>query len=192
MRRLSSRSVRLLRAAGLAALIALPFAGPVSAKMPYITVEIAPAAPHAGERITVVVRTWEDAQHTIPAGFTAVEGMGGLLIIRPAEGGSPDIQLPLEMRAPDRFEGSVTLAAGDWTLITFPNRAGWATAEVPAGYPDRIAIAVSGPGPGLLEIVALAVGIAAVILAAVLLLRPRRGHRMSVPGHPSEAHGRVD
>ncbi|MGH2926503.1 MAG: hypothetical protein ACRDK1_11110 [Solirubrobacterales bacterium] len=190
MRRLSS-GLRLLRAAGLAALIALSFAAPVSAKMPYFTVEITPAAPHAGEPISVVVRTWEDAQHTIAAGFTAVEGMGGLLVIRSAGGGSDDIPVPLEMRAPDQFEGAVTLPAGEWTLITFPNRAGWATAEVPVGYPDAIAIAVRGAGPGLAQIVALGVGIAAAVLAIIVLLR-RRSHRVSVPRRLAETHGRVD
>ncbi len=117
--------------------------------------------------------------------------MAGLLAIRSAGGGSPDIPVPLEMRAPDQFEGTVTLPAGEWTVITFPNRAGWATAEVPAGYPDAIAIAVSGPGPGLPEIVALGVGIAAVVLATVVLLR-RRGNRLSVPRRLSETHGRVE
>ncbi len=192
MRRFSSGLARLLRATSLAALFAASFAGPVSAKMPYITVEIAPAAPQAGEPISVVVRTWEDAKHTIPAGFAAVEDMDGLLVIRAAGGGSPDIPVPLRLREPDRFEGTVTLPAGDWTLVAFPNRAGWATAEVPAGYPDVIAVAVREPGPVLPEIVALGVGIAAVVLATIVLLRRRRGHRVSVPRRLSETHGQVE
>lgn len=191
MRSLSSWSVRLLRATGLAALIALSVAGPVSAKMPYFTVEITPAAPRAGEPISVVVRTWENVQHTIPARFAAVEDMAGLLVVRAAGGGSPDIPVPLHLLAPDRFEGTVSLPAGDWTLVTFPNRAGWVTTEVPAGYPDGIAIAVSEPGPALLEIVVLAAAIAAAALATAFLLRRRRGDRLSVPRRPSESHSRL-
>ena len=130
MRSLSSGSARLLRATGFAALIALSVAGPVSAKMPYFTVELTPAAPRAGEPISVVVRTWDDVQHTIPARFAASEVMDGLLVIRAAGGGSPDIPVPLRLRKPDRFVGTVTLPAGDWALVAFPNRAGWATAAV--------------------------------------------------------------
>lgn len=191
MRRLSSRSVRLLRAMGLAALIALFVAGPVSAKMPYFTVDIAPAAPRAGEPISVVVRTWVDVQHTIPAGVTAVDGMVGLLVIRTAGGGSPDIPVPLHLGAPDRFEGTVTLPAGDWTLVTFPDRTGWATSEVPAGYPDRVAIPVRGPGPTVPEVVVFAVAIAALSLAVASVLRRRRSNRLSAPQRPSEAHNQI-
>lgn len=190
MRSLSSGSARLLRATGFAALIALAVAGPVSAKMPYFTVEITPAAPRAAEPISVVVRTWEDVVHTIPARFAAVGDMDGLLVIRAVGGGSPDIPVLLRLREPDRFEGTVTLPAGDWALVAFPNRAGWATAEVPAGYPDVIAVAVREPGSVPPAIVVLVFAIAAVALVAAFLLRPRLGDRLSLPRRPSQADRR--
>lgn len=184
MRSLSPRPARLFRATGLAAVIALSVAAAVSAKTPYFTVEITPAAPIANEPILVVVRTWEDADHTIPAHFDAVEAMDGLLVVRASGGGAPDIPVPLRLRTPDSFEGSVFLPAGDWTLVAFPDRTGWSTAEVPAGYPDTIALTVREPSPTLPEFVIPLVAIAAVLVALVLGLRPRLASRLSVLRRP--------
>jgi hypothetical protein len=173
MRSLSSGPARLLRATCFAAVIALSVAAAVSAKTPYFTVEITPAAPVADEPILVVVRTWDDADHTIPAHFDAVEAMDGLLVVRAAGGGAPDIPVTLRLREPDRFEGSVTLPAGDWTLVAFPDRTGWSTAEVPAGYPNTVALTVREPGPDLPAFAIPLVAVAAVLVALALRLRLR-------------------
>jgi hypothetical protein len=185
MRSLSSRSARLLRATGLAAIIALSVAAAVSAKTPYFTVEITPAAPVADEPTLVVVRTWEDADHTIPARFDALEAMDGLLVFRATGGGAPDIPVPLRLRERDRFEGSVTLPAGDWTLVAFPDRTGWSTAEVPAGYPDTVALTVREPGPDLPAFVIPLVAVAAVLVALALRLRLRPRRRSPIGPVPS-------
>lgn len=187
MRSVSSRPARLLRATGIAVVIALSVAAAVSAKTPYFTVEITPAAPIADEPMLVVVRTWEDADHTIPARFDALAAMEGLLVVRAAGGGAPDIPVPLRLREPDRFEGSVTLPAGDWTLVAFPDRTGWPTVEVSAGYPDTIALTVREPGPDLPTLVIPLVAAAAVLVALALRLRPRLASRLSVlrPPFPS-------
>lgn len=185
MRSLSSRSARLLRATGLAAIIALSVAAAVSAKTPYFTVEITPAAPVADEPTLVVVRTWEDADHTIPARFDALEAMDGLLVFRATGGGAPDIPVPLRLRERDRFEGSVTLPAGDWTLVAFPDRTGWSTAEVPAGYPNTVALTVREPGPDLPAFVIPLVAVAAVLVALALRLRLRPRRRSPIGPVPS-------
>ncbi len=187
MRSLLSRPARLLRATGLAAVIALSAAAAVSAKTPYFTVEITPAAPLADEPILVVVRTWEDADHTIPARFDVVEAIDGLLVVRAASGGAPDIPVTLRLREPDRFEGSVTLPAGEWTLVAFPDRTGWSTAEVPAGYPNTVALTVREPGPDLPTFVIPLVALAAVLVALALRLRLRPRLTTAVD-HPDPGH----
>lgn len=186
MRSPSSRPARVLHATGLAAVIALSVAAAVLAKTPYFTVEITPAAPIADEPILVVVRTWEDANHTIPARFDAVEALDGLLVVRAAGGGAPDVPVPLRLRKPDRFEGSVSLPAGDWTLIAFPDRTGWLTAEVSAGYPNTIALTVREPGDSLPTFVIPLVAVAALLVALALRPRlpPRHAGRLSVPRGP--------
>jgi hypothetical protein len=139
--RQSTLTVRLLRAVALAAIVAGSGADPVAAKIPYFTVDIKPTAPIAGEPIRVVVRFWADADHTSAAPFEWETTMDDLLVIHP-ESGRPRVSVPLQMREPGRFEATVTLEAGDWTIIAFPDRTGWATAEVPSGYPDSIPMAV--------------------------------------------------
>jgi len=112
----------------------------------------------------------------LPAGFDAVDAMDGLLIVRSAGGGAPDIPVKLRLREPDRFEGSVTLPVGEWILVAFPDRTGWSTSEVPAGYPDTVLLTVRESGPNLPAFVIPLIVVAAVLAALALLqrLRPRR------------------
>lgn len=183
MRRLSLRPARLLRAAGLACVVTLSIVPAASAKMPYFTVEVAPPEPVAGQPIQVVVRLWQDADHTIPAPFESVPAvMDDLLVLRAAGDRAPDIPVPLRLSQLDyRFEGSVSLPAGAWTLVAFPDRSGWATSEVPAGYPDTIALTVREPGPTLPAfLILVAIAALLVALALGLLLRLRRVGRRSV------------
>lgn len=191
----SRRTVkRLVLAITLAVVLPLVTAASVSAKTPYFTVEIEPAVPISGEPFLVVVRTWQDADHSIPAGFDAAEALGGLLVAR-RQGQdspdiaipSPDIAIPLMLRVVDRFEASVTLPAGDWMLVAFPNRAGWSSPVVPVGYPDTIPLSVREPAPDLTGISAALAVLVGVLVVTALVQRPRltRGLsrlRRSLPG----------
>lgn len=175
--RISTWTVRIVRAAAFAAIIAGSGADPVAAKIPYFTVDITPTDPVAGEPILIVVRFWVDAGHTNAAPFDWELTMDDLLVVR-ADGGRPEVPVPLRLREPGRFEATVTLEAGDWVIVAFPDRSGWATAEVPNGYPDTIPLTVREPAPdplrfaGALVLVALAVGAGA--FAWISLLQVHR------------------
>ena len=159
------RTVRRLGSAiAIAAVLCLAATQSVAAKMPYFTVEVEPAAPIAGEPFVVVVRTWEDLEHSRPAGFGAGE-LSGLLVARAANGDSPNVAIPLLLREPDRYEASLILPAGDWTIVAFPDRSGWSSPTVPVGYPDTIPLVVREPGSGQTALVAAFLIVAPVILA---------------------------
>jgi hypothetical protein len=164
MRAYCSIPVRLLCATASVAFMAVSLTTSVSAKgLPYFTVEVTPATPLADEPIRIVVRTWVDVEHTNPARFDAVSSLDGLLVIRSPDRETTDIPVPLRLREPDRFEGSVTLPAGDWILVAFPDRSGWATPEVSVGNPDTIALTVREAGPNLpVEIALVAMALLAV------------------------------
>lgn len=170
----STWAVCLVRAAALAAIMTGSGADPVAAKIPYFTVDIAPTAPVSGEPILIVVRFWVDAGHTNAAPFDWEPTMDNLLVIRSAAG-KREMHVPLRLREPGRFEGTVTLEAGDWTLVAFPDRTGWATAQIPEGYPDTIPLTVreaaldAWRSVGPFVLVALAIGAEA--CAWFLLLR---------------------
>jgi hypothetical protein len=164
---------RLVLAIMIAVAMPLAMAASVSAKTPYFTVEIEPAVPVPGQPFLVIVRTWQDADHAVPAGFDAVEALNGLLVARRPTGDSPDVAIPLVLRGPDRFEASVTLPAGDWTLVAFPNRADWASPVVPVGYPDTIPLNVSEPAPALTGFAAALVLLVGVLVVIALVRRPR-------------------
>ncbi len=184
MRR-SSRSLHLLRAASLAGIIGASVVTPVAAKMPYFSIEVSPAAPVADEPIRIVVRTWVDVAHTSPAGFEAPGVMEGILVIRDARMGGadvpeiPEIAVSLRSQAPDLYAGTVTLPAGDWRIVAFPDRAGWGLASVPVGYPDEIALTVRPAGPRPLGFPGPLVGVGAVLAAGSLRLAPDLASRLS-------------
>jgi hypothetical protein len=183
---------RLALAAIVAAALSLTLAVGVLAKMPFFTVTVDPSVPTAGEPFLVVVRTWDDVAHLRPAGFSQVGAMSGLLVARQSSGGSPDITIPLVLRAPDRFEATVTLPAGDWTLVAFPDRSGWGDPNVPVGYPDTIPLTIRQPmlnGAGLA--VALAVVVVAILALTQMRFSPRFGRQADptpsfppAPGRP--------
>ena len=183
----SRRTVkRLVLAITIAVALTLAMAAGVSAKMPYFSVEVEPAVPVSGQPFLVVVRTWQDADHAIPAGFDAVEALTGLLVARRPNGDSPDVAIPLVLHGPDRFEASVTLPAGTWTLVAFPNRAGWASPVVPVGYPDTIPLSVRDPAPALTALDAALVVLVGVLVVIALVRRPRqtRGFSALRRSHP--------
>lgn len=171
----SRRTVqRLVLAITMAVAMPLAMAGIVSAKTPYFTVEIEPAVPVAGQPFLVIVRTWQDADHVIPAGFDAVEALSGILVARRPDGDSPDVAIPLVLRGPDRFEARVTFPAGNWTLVAVPNRAGWANPVVPVGYPDTIPLRVREPAPALTGFAAALLVLGGVLVVIALVRRSRQ------------------
>jgi hypothetical protein len=172
MRAQPSIPARFLRATVLAAIVALTTAGLASAKMPFFTVEIVPEAPIADEPVLVVVRMWADANHTSPAGWDLGRTMTDLVVFRSTDG-NDSVPVRLYLVEPDRYEARVVLPAGDWTLVAFPDRSGWATPEVPAGYPDTIALTVRERAPDLLTLGIPLVAIALLVVAGYALNRLR-------------------
>ncbi|HEV8489193.1 MAG TPA: hypothetical protein VGQ58_05345 [Candidatus Limnocylindrales bacterium] len=169
---ISSKPVRFLRATGLAAMIAMTAAGLASAKMPYFTIEVVPDSPTADEPVLIVVRMWADVDHTVPADWDAGPTMDDLLVLRSSDG-KGSIPVGLRLVGPDRYEATITLPSGDWRLVAFPDRSGWITAEVPAGYPDSIALAVRERGPDLSAVAIPLAATALVLLGAYSLSRLR-------------------
>jgi hypothetical protein len=160
---------------GLTAILTLFVAPAVSAKTPYFTVELTPAEPVRGQTLAILVRTWDDHDHTTPAQFEIAEALSGLLVMRATGGTSPDIPVPLELVSTDVFSGNVTVPVdGAWDLVAFPDRSGWGSPEVPAGYPDRITI-TGQASTGTLSVEVVITALAAVLAAAFLVLvRARR------------------
>jgi hypothetical protein len=150
---------RLPTVALLATLLVLVSAGPVAAKMPYFSVEVSPAQPLAGVPFEVVVRTWNDAEHTQPAAWDLP--IDGVLVLRRAEDADVrfgSIPVPLRLVTADEYRATVEIAeAGDWVLVAFPDRSGWSTSVVPEGYPDRIPIRVATPQERLAPEIALSI-----------------------------------
>jgi hypothetical protein len=177
------------RAVGLGLLMALAVAGPASAKgTPFFTIEMSPRQPVASEAVVVAVRTWEDVAHTIPARLETTAALDRLLVFRRVAGDSPDIPVPLRYRGPGEFHGTVVLpTAGDWTLVAFPDRTGWASPEVPPGYPDTIAFTVRAASDGLMLMGALAaLAVVIVIVGTVVVVgRFRQAARDSVVHNPN-------
>lgn len=135
---------------GLAALVTVLVATPASAKMPYFSLTITPANPIAGQPIVIAVRLWQDATHSIPAGF-ALAALDRLLILRPVQRGHSDIPVSLRYEAdPDEYRATVIVpSSGEWHVVAFPDRSGWSSPQVPSGYPDTMSLTVrSETDPG--------------------------------------------
>lgn len=135
---------------GVAALVTVLVATPASAKMPYFSVTITPANPIAGQPITIAVRLWRDAAHRVPARFATLN-LDRLLILRSVEPGPSDMPILLRYEAdPDEYRATVIVPSdGEWHVVAFPNRSGWSSPQVPAGYPDTISLTVrSETDPG--------------------------------------------
>ena len=150
MPRLRSRVLHGLRILGVAALMTVLVATPASAKMPHFSVTITPANPIAGQPITVAVRLWRDAAHRIPARIAPLD-LDRLLILRSVEPGPSVMPISLRYEADrDEYRASVIVpSAGEWHVVAFPNRSGWSSPQVPAGFPDTISLTVrSETDPG--------------------------------------------
>ena len=170
---------RLIYSAALALFLATLMPVVVAAKMPYFTIDIAPGEQRPGEPVVITVRTWEDSAHTIPARFSGPD-VSGLLVIRSTSQPSADIPVSLHMREPGWFDATVSLPAGDWMVVAFPDRSGWASPALSAGYPDSIALAVREPAVSEMALLISAALTLAVLAVAILV---RRGMRMPPAQH---------
>lgn len=182
-----------LRMLHLRALIAIVLAGTAAvalatttvAKMPYFTIETSPVDPRPDEPILIAVLLWADPAHSVPGGsddwtrsFAASETRLDDLIVarRP---GAADVPVVLTQVSPNRYEGTLRLPGGEWSLVAFPDRAGWTSAQVPVGYPDAVPLVVRddiGLPTVLLTVVGGFVG-----LLGLLVLRSRRAPGRSAP-----------
>jgi hypothetical protein len=180
---------RALSAVGLGVVLALSAAVSASAKgTPFFTVEISPQEPVAGEPFVVVVRTWADVAHTVPAGLDTAMHLEGLLVLRSPSGDSSDLAIALQYQAPDEFRAVVVVpTAVDWKLIAFPDRTGWPSPDVPRGYPDTIAVTVRAANAGVPTIAAAARLAALAGILGVLVMAARRARRAEPSDDPAGA-----
>lgn len=180
---LTTRRLRLLIPALFSAGLILASAAPAAAKMPYFSVELNPAQPAPGEPIIVTLRTWADAEHSQPYGFTYDGTLTDVLEFQrrdPATGVPDLVPVPLRMVQPDLFRGEVTLPVGEWRLWAFPHGRG-AEGDFGPGYPSPIHVVVgqdAGAG-GWAAPVALGGALTAAVAIVAVAIRARR---MRVPG----------
>ena len=152
--------------------------GPVAAKIPYFSIEVSPAAPVDGDAVVIVVRMWDDAGHTQPATWSPGPTIDGLLEVRGPSGRVPVTLVQLDDVT---YRAEVTLAAGKWEVVSFPDLNGGAGVPHPrpiitVGLPvaDSISSAATRIGPGG------ALGIVAVALLVGGQLRRRAKRRRTV------------
>lgn len=160
------RLARLLMALVASATLLLGSTGSVLAKFPYFSVVLDPAEPRPDQQITVTVRTWDDAGHSQPSGFTYGSTLTDIIEFqRVGEGDGPRrLPVALDMVKVDLFIGEVRLPAGEWRLVAFPHGRG-ALGDFGPGYPGPIHIVVEDePGAAWLGL-SLAAGAVALLLA---------------------------
>jgi hypothetical protein len=164
-------SIRRLPAAFALAMALLAVgAAPAAAKFPYFSVELTPPAPSAGEPVTVVVRLWNDPDHTIPADWAPPDEVMDDMLAFLREGEKVGVELT---RAADgSYRGTVTLPAGALTMVPFPERAG--RGEPIPGFQAPIALTVMAPSPSILPPVVVAGGAGIAALAVVVGRRRQR------------------
>ena len=143
--------------------------GPVAAKIPYFTIEVSPADPVGGDAVVIVVRMWDDAQHRQPATWSVGPTIDGLLELR-----GPSGRIPLTLVGLDdvTYRAEVTLTAGTWQLVSFPDMNGGAGIPYPrvtvtVGSP--VADSASSAAPGIA-----AGGALGIVAVALLVMRRRR------------------
>lgn len=185
-----------MTAIALAISLSLLTAAHATAKMPYFSVEIAPPEPVAGQPVVITVRTWADVAHTVPDPFEAPD-LHGLLVIRPTNGSSSSIGVPLHAREPGEFQATVVVpTAGEWMLVAFPDRSGWSSPEIVPGYPDTIAFSVRAQ-TDVISLIPAITGMAALLGVVVFLamrgkpLLRRSGMSAAGESYPSAPHASI-
>ena len=107
--------------------------GPVAAKIPYFTIEVSPADPVDGDVVEIVMHMWDDPGHTQPATWSPGPTLDGLIEIR-----GPSERVPVTLVRLDdvTYRAEVTLSAGTWRVVAFPD------GMAGAGYPLPITVTV--------------------------------------------------
>jgi hypothetical protein len=105
----------------LAVLLLMP--SPASAKIPWSSVEMEPAAPVAGDPFTVTVRFWNDAALSRPSAWSPMsEGDHGASL--EFDGPAGRVPLVLTPIGNGAFRAEVSLAAGTWRLLAIQSFSG--------------------------------------------------------------------
>jgi hypothetical protein len=137
---------------------------PALAKIPPFALDVEPDRPVAGEPVTVTVELTQSI---------SVGDLGGLIALfraEDAESRARGVSVPLQRVGETTYEAVVVLPeAGEWRMVSFPDRTGWSTDEAPAGYPDQILVEVVAEGGA--EPSASVVAFAVLIGAAALISR---------------------
>lgn len=135
---------------------------PALAKIPPFALDVEPDTPTVGEPVTVTVELTQSVQ---------VEDLEGLIAFFRAEDAESRVRgtpVPLNRVGETTYQAVVVLPeAGEWRIVSFPDRTGWPTHEVPDGYPDQIPIQVAVGGQ--VETSALVVGFGLLLGAAALI-----------------------
>jgi hypothetical protein len=157
--------------------------GPVAAKIPYFSIEVSPADPVDGDVVVIVVRMWDDAQHTQPATWSPGPTVGGLVEVRGSGGRVPVTLVRLDDVT---YRAEVTLSAGTWQVVPFPDLVDGMPNGAAGDYPLPITVTVGSlaadsPSSAALGIAAGgALGIVAVALLVGGPLRRRMQRRRTV------------
>ncbi|HTE64860.1 MAG TPA: hypothetical protein VK736_01210 [Candidatus Binatia bacterium] len=166
--------MRRLTAAFATAAACLAFGvGPAAAKVPYFSVELTPPAPSAGEPVTIVVRLWNDPAHTNPADWAPPEEVMDDMVSFRSEDAM--VRVDLAQAEDGSYRGTVTLPAGSWTMVPFPD--GVELGEPIPGFQAPIALTVTAASPSMLPLVVGATAAAIAAIAVFLGRRRRRSHR---------------
>jgi hypothetical protein len=117
-------------AMSLLVVILLVIPGAAMAKVPWSSVEFVPAAPVAGEPLTIVVRFWDDPDHTRPSTWWPNPAAGVSLEL---EGPAGRVPITVTRAGDATYRAEVTLAEGTWTLVVdqpFPGASGPTSVEL--------------------------------------------------------------
>jgi hypothetical protein len=150
---------------------------PVAAKIPYFSVEVSPADPVDGEAVVIVVRMWDDAKHTRPATWSPGPTLDGLLEVR-----GPSRRIPVTLVQLDdvTYRAEVTLSAGTWQVVSFPDMNSGAGVPHPRPIITVVAPVADLPSSAPPGIGDAALGIVAVMLLAGGPIRRRMQRRTTV------------
>lgn len=139
---------------------------PAQAKVPPFSVEVEPATPVAGQATTVTLEL------TQPIHAEELPGLIAFFRAEDADRRVNGIPITLEQVGETTYRAQVILPdAGDWRIVSFPDRTGWPTDEVPENYPDQIPVEVVDSRSSTL---AAALLVAGLIGGAALLARRNR------------------
>jgi hypothetical protein len=149
--------------------------GPVTAKIPYFSIEVSPTDPVDGDAVVIVVRMWDDPAHSQPATWSPGPTVDGLLEVQGAGGRVPVTLVQLDKVT---YRAEVTLSAGTWQIVPFPDLNGGVGAPHPrptitVGVP--VAGSPSSAAPGIAAGGALGVVAVALLFGWPLRRRMKRG-----------------